>query len=307
MWSVIVVDGRRQRDVTVDDETWLAERFEAHRARLRAVAYRMLGSRSEADDALQESWLRVSRADTSGVENLGGWLTTVVGRVCLDMLRSRRARREDPLDLTELDALVAHDGEVDPEQEALLADSVGLALMVLLDTLTPAERLVYVLHDLFAMPYDEIAPIVGRTATTARKLASRARRRIQAAPSAPDTDPRGQRAAVAAFLAASREGDFDRLVALLAPDVVARADAAAAGTPREVRGASAVAGQALAFSRYARSAQLALVNSTVGIVVAPHGRPTTVLAFTVRYGRIVEIDIVADPTRLDRLGLAALD
>jgi RNA polymerase sigma-70 factor (ECF subfamily) len=292
--------------VTVDKGDWLAERFEENRTHLRTVAYRMLGSLNEADDAVQEAWLHVSRHDTGGVENLSGWLTTVVARVCLDMLRSRRARREEPL---AAQAVAGRPDGVDPEQEALLADSVGLALLVVLDTLAPAERLAYVLHDMFAVPFDEIAPMVGRSSTAARQLASRARRRVQATATVPDADRRRQRDVVDAFLAASREGDFDALLALLATDVVVRADAAAvpAGAAAEVHGARAVAEQALGFSRRARYAQPALVNGAVGIVVAPHGRPAVVLAFTVRHGRIVDIDIVADPARLRRLDLAMLD
>jgi RNA polymerase sigma-70 factor (ECF subfamily) len=294
--------------VTVDEGDWLAQRFEENRAQLRAVAYQMLGSLSEADDAVQEAWLRLSLSDTSDVENLRGWLTTVVARVCLDMLRSRRSRREEPLDdhvphLNEIRADV-----IDPEHEALLADSVGLALLVVLDKLAPAERVAFVLHDMFAVPFEEIAAIVGRSPTAARQLASRARRRVQAA-TVPDTDLARQRKVVEAFLAASRNGDFDALITVLAPDVAVRADAGAApaGAAREAHGASAVAEHALAFSQRARYATPALVNGAVGIVVAAHGRLFTVLAFTIRNGKIVTIDVIADPTRLRQLDLTALD
>jgi len=292
----------------VDDHDWLAERFEAHRSHLRAVAYRMLGSLTEADDAVQEAWLRLSRSDTSNVENLGGWLTTVVGRVCLDMLRSRKSRHEEPLGEYVHGSTVSRDEGADPEDEALLADSVGLALLVVLDTLAPAERLAFVLHDMFAVPFDEIAPIVGRSPNAAKMLASRARRRVHEAATVPDPDPTHQREVVAAFLAASRDGDFDALLAVLDPDVVVRADAAAvpAGAPRQVRGAEAVARQALTFSRRTPFARPALVNGAVGIVVAPHGRLSTVMTFTVTRRKIVEIDVLADPELLRRLNLAAL-
>jgi RNA polymerase sigma factor (sigma-70 family) len=282
---------------------WLAERFEEQRSHLRAVAYRMLGSLSEADDAVQEAWLRLSRSDVSGVENLGGWLTTVVSRISLDMLRSRRSRREEPL----------ADGEpaaatVDPEQEALLADSVGLALLVVLETLPPAERLAFVLHDLFAMPFDEIAPIVERSPAAARQLASRARRRVQGAETRSDADLRRRREVVDAFLAASRSGDFDALLALLDPDAVLRVDRAvlAPGAPAEVHGAAAVANAHLAASRGARFARPALVNGAPGVVVAPGGRLLLVLDLTVEDGRIAAIDAVADPERLAALDLAVL-
>jgi RNA polymerase sigma-70 factor (ECF subfamily) len=296
-------DGRRRKNVTMRDDDWLAERFEAHRARLLAVAYRMLGSGGDADDAVQEAWLRLSRSDPATIDNLGGWLTTIVGRVCLDMLRSRTSRREEPLGTDGPDPVVGSEGGTDPEHEALLADSVGLALLVVLDTLTPAERLAFVLHDMFAVPFEEIAPIVDRTPVATRQLASRARRRVRGA--APTGDPTRQRELVEAFLAASRGGDFDALVALLDPDVVVRADAGAApaGTPRQVRGAARVAGQALAFARRARHAVPALVDGAAGILVAAGGRPVVVLAFTVLDGRIVEIDIVADPDRLRRRDL----
>jgi RNA polymerase sigma-70 factor (ECF subfamily) len=293
----------------MDEQQWLAERFEENRTRLRAVAYRMLGSLSEADDAVQEAWLRLSRADTSGVANFGGWLTTVVARVCLDMLRARKSRREAPLGAHLPDPIVSHEDGSDPEHEALLADSVGLALLVVLETLAPAERLAFVLHDMFAVPFDEIAPIVGRSPTAARQLASRARRRVQGAATVPDADLTHQREVVNAFLAAARGGDFDALLAVLDPDVVFRADRGAvpAGVSIEVRGARAVAEQALAYSVRARFAQPALVNGAVGVVVAPRGRLFVVLGLTVRRGKIVEIDVVADPARLRQLDLAVLN
>jgi RNA polymerase sigma-70 factor (ECF subfamily) len=295
--------------VTVDEGEWLAQRFEENRPHLRAVAYRMLGSLSEADDAVQESWLHLSRSDIGGVENLGGWLTTVVARVCLDMLRARKSRREEPLGAYVPEPIASGEDGIDPEHEALLADSVGLALLVVLDTLAPAERLAFVLHDMFAVPYDDIAVIVGRSPTAARQLASRARRRVQAAAAVPDADLARQREVVDAFLAASRGGDFDALVALLDPDVVVRADARAmpVGASTEVRGAPAVAEQALSFSRRVQYARPALVNGAVGIVVAPHGRLSTVMAFTVKRGKIVEINVLADPARLRQLDLAVLD
>jgi RNA polymerase sigma-70 factor (ECF subfamily) len=292
----------------MDQHNWLAERFETHRAHLRAVAYRMLGSLSEADDAVQEAWLRLSRADTGDVDNLGGWLTVVVARVCLDMLRSRKARREDHLDshLPEPD-LNRHD-TLEPEAEALMADSVGRALLVLLDTLTPAERLAFVLHDMFAVPFDEVAPIVGRTPAAARKLASRARRRVQGTPTIPAADLARQREVVNAFFAASRGGDFDALLAVLDPDVVVRADPAAVppGALREVRGARAVAEQSLTFSWRARFAQPALVNGAVGAVMAPRGRLVAAMVITIRRGKIAEIDVIASPSRLRQLDLAVL-
>jgi RNA polymerase sigma-70 factor, ECF subfamily len=292
-----------------EHDDWLAQRFEEHRSQLSAVAYRMLGSISEADDALQVSWLRLSRSGTSGIENLGGWMTTIVARVCLNMLRSRSSRREQPLGVHVPDPIVSRADGIDPEHEALLADSVGLALLVVLETLTPAERLAFVLHDMFSVPFEEIAPIVGRSEVAARQLASRARRRVQGATPSPDTDLTHQREVVDAFLAASRDGDFEALLAVLDPDVVLRADAGAvrAGLSREVRGAAAVAEQALFFSPAAPSARPALVNGAAGVVVASGGRPIAVMGFTVRHGKIVEIDILADPTRLRQLDLAVLD
>lgn len=292
-----------------DDHEWLAERFEEHRGHLRAVAYRMLGSVSEADDAVQEAWLRLSRSGADGVANLGGWLTTVVGRVCLDQLRTRTARREDPLGVRVPEPVVSPADAAGPEQEALLADSVGLALLVVLETLTPVERLAFVLHDLFAVPFDEIAPLVGRTPVAARQLASRARRRVQGTAPAADTDRARQREVVDAFLAASRGGDFEALLAVLDPDVVLRADAGDApeGVSKLVRGARAVVEQALAFSRVAAFARPALVNGAPGLVTARGGRPFSVMGFTVAHGRIVEINILADPARLSGLDLTLLD
>jgi RNA polymerase sigma-70 factor, ECF subfamily len=294
--------------VTVNESPWLAERFGEHRTHLRAVAYRMLGSLSEADDAVQEAWLRLSRTDADEIENLGGWLTTVTARVCLNLLQSRRARGEQPLGAHLPEPIVSPEDGVDPEHEALLADSVGLALLVVLDTLAPAERLAFVLHDMFAVPFAEIAPIVGRSPTAARQLASRGRRRVQGA-TPPDPDLARQREVVDAFLAASREGDFDALLAVLDPDVVLRADRGAvpAGASTVIRGARAVAEGALSFSRVAPFARPALVNGAAGLVAAPHGKPFSVLGFTVAGGRIVEIDILADPARLTRLDLAFLD
>ncbi|MGW4060180.1 RNA polymerase sigma factor SigJ [Amycolatopsis sp. NPDC004747] len=287
----------------------LARSFETHRDHLRSVAYRMLGSLTEAEDAVQEAWLKLNRSDTAAVENLGGWLTTVVGRVCLDMLRSRKARREEPWDALVPDPVISRDDG--PEHEALMADSVGLALLVVLDTLTPAERLAFVLRDMFAMPFEEIASIVGRSEAATRQLASRARRRVQGAPVAPDPDLARQREVVGAFLAAARGGDFDALVAVLDPDVVLRADRGAAqGGSTEVRGAAAVANQALTFSRLGAGGGVvhrALVNGAAGVVATREGRPFSVLGFTVAGGRIVEIDILADPDRLGRLDLAVLD
>jgi RNA polymerase sigma factor (sigma-70 family) len=293
----------------MDDHEWLAERFEEHRTHLRAVAYRMLGSLSEADDAVQESWLRLSRSDANDIENLGGWLTTVVARVCLNMLRSRNTRREEPMNAYVPDPIVRREGELNPDDEVLLADSVGLALLVLLETLAPAERLAFVLHDMFAVPFDEIAPMVGRSPTAARQLASRARRRVQSAAAAPDPDPTRQREVVDAFFAAARDGDFDALVAVLHPNVVLRSDGGAVrpGASFVVRGAREVAESALTFARMSPFVRPALVNGAAGVVVAPHGRPFSVMGFTVREGKIVEIDGIADPERLQKLDLAGLD
>jgi RNA polymerase sigma factor (sigma-70 family) len=289
----------------MNERDWLAERFEANRMHLKAVAYRMLGSTSEAEDAVQEAWLRLSRSDTRGVENLGGWLTTVVGRVCLDMLRSRRSRREEPLDTSSADATGSDDEATDPEGHALMADSVGLALLVVLDTLSPAERVAFVLHDMFALPFEEIGPIVGRSADNARQLASRARRRVRGAPAVPDVDVRRQREVVTAFLAAARGGDLDALLAVLDPDVVLRADdaAVAMGATRQVHGAAAVAET---FSGRARAARTAMVNGAAGIVWSSGGKPRVVFGFTIADGTIVEVEMIADPERLRGLELAPL-
>jgi RNA polymerase sigma-70 factor (ECF subfamily) len=290
----------------MDEREWLAEQFEANRTHLRAVAHRMLGSPSEADDAVQEAWFRLSRAGASGVDNLGGWLTTVVARVCLDMLRSRTSRREELMGDHAPEPIVSREDGIDPEHEALMADSVGLALLVVLDTLAPAERVAFVLHDMFDLPFDEIAPVVGRSPAAARQLASRARRRVQGAATVPDADLARRRAVVDAFLAASRGGDFAALLAVLDPDVVLRADRAAvqAGASTEVRGAPAVAET---FAGRASAARPALVNGAAGLVWAPGGRPRVVFGFTIVRGRIVEINLVADPDRLRELDLAILD
>ena len=288
----------------VDDE-WLAERFEEQRPHLRAVAYRMLGSLTEADDAVQEAWFRLSRSDTGAIENLAGWLTTVVARVALNMLRARKAKREEPMEGRVPDPIVSPQEGTDPEHEALLADSVGLALLVVLETLAPAERVAFVLHDMFAVPFDDIASITGRSPAAARQLASRARRRVQAQAPVPDPDPARQRRVVDAFFAAARKGDFDALVAVLDPDIVLREDG---GTLRPdvsalIRGAGAVAGRALTFTRLSPHVRPALVNGAAGVVVAPGGRPFAVMAFTVTNGKIVEIDVLADPQRLSEIEL----
>ena len=291
----------------MDEHDWLADRFESHRTHLRAVAYRMLGSPSEADDAVQEAWLRLSRSGAGDVENLGGWLTTVVSRVCLDMLRSRTARREEPLDPPVHEATPSPPEGVDPEQEALLADSVGPALLVVLETLAPAERLAFVLHDMFAVPFDEIATIVGRSPAAARQLASRARRRVQGASADAPADRARQRAVVDAFLAASRGGDFEALLALLDPDVVLRADQAAVrsgGIAEEVRGAAAVAET---FAGRARAAQPALVDGAVGLAWAPGGQPKAVFDLTIADGKIVAIELILDADHLGQLNVVLLD
>ena len=290
------------------DQDWLAARFEADRGRLRGVAYRMLGSLTEADDAVQEAWIRLSRTDTSEVENLTAWLTTVVGRVCLNLLRSRRTRREASLETHVPDPIVSPEAGVDPEQEALLGDSVGLAMLVVLDALGPSERVAFVLHDVFAMPFDQIAPIVGRTPAAARQLASRARRRVQGAP-VPDVDLDGQWAVVDAFLAAARHGDFERLMAVLDPDVVVRSDGGAARPElaATIRGAQAVARQAWTFRQFAATSTRILVNGVPGGVAwTPDGRPFAVLALTVRGGLVVAIDVLADPDRLAGLDLSLI-
>jgi RNA polymerase sigma factor (sigma-70 family) len=294
----------------MDERELLADRFEANRTHLRAVAYRMLGSVSEADDAVQEAWLRLSRrSDPSELDDLRAWLTTVVARVCLDMLRSRRSRREQPLDTYLPDPIVSREDGMDPEHEALIADSVGLAMLVVLETLTPAERLAFVLHDMFAVPFDEIAPIVDRSPAAARKLASRARRRVQGAAPEPDVDIARQREVVDAFLAAARGGDLEALVAVLDPDVVLRADRGALrpGASRLVRGARNVATGALANARLGRFTRPALVNGAAGLVVSQGERPFAVIGFTVVRGRIAEIDILADPERVRELDLTVLD
>jgi RNA polymerase sigma-70 factor (ECF subfamily) len=297
-------DGTQRKDVTVNEQSWQLEQFEHFRPHLQAVAYRMLGSVTEADDALQEAWLRLSRADTDDVANLGGWLTTVVGRVCLDMLRARRSRQEDYVGSWLPEPIVSLDEETNPEQEAILADSVGLALLVVLETLTPAERLAFVLHDMFAVPFEEIAPIVGRTPAAARQLASRGRRRVQGAAPNPDTDVRGQREIVDAFLAASRAGDFDALLAVLDPDVVFRADPGKirALSRLPITGAEAVATEILSRgSRFAPMARPALVNGTAGVIVGPEDRPFAVVGFTVARGRIVAIDLITNPDKFGGL------
>ncbi len=289
----------------MDETQWLAEQFEANRSHLQAVAYRMLGSLTEADDAVQESWLRFSRTDSHKIDNLRAWLTTVVARICLDMLRSRRSRREQPLDVPGSRPILSGGSELDPDQEALLADSVGLALLVVLDTLTPAERLAFVLHDIFAVPFDEIAPIVERSEAATRQLASRARRRVQGSGKEKEATLTYQRELVDAFLAASREGSFEALLALLDPDVAFRADHTimTAGTPREVRGATSVARH---FTGRAQGARPALINGSVGAVVTQQGRLFLVLNFTVVNGKIVDIEAIGDPARLSRLRVSVL-
>jgi RNA polymerase sigma factor (sigma-70 family) len=293
----------------VNETDLLAEQFESHRSHLRAVAYRMLGSLSEADDAVQEAWLRLSRSDSDAVDNLGGWLTTVVGRICLDMLRSRTARREEPLGPRVPEPIVDPEDGADPEHEALLADSVGLALLVVLESLRPPERLAFVLHDMFAVPFVEIAAIIDRSPAAARQLASRARRRVRGAAPQPDTDLAEQREVVDAFLAAARDGDFEALLAVLDPDVVLRTDGGTrrASVSRELRGAQAIAERAISFKGVAEFATPVLVNGAAGMVVAPKGRPYAVMGCTVRGGRIVEIDILADPDRIAELDLTMLD
>src|SRR5919199_2334462 len=291
----------------MNERDWLAAQFEEHRTRLRAVAYRMLGSLSEADDAVQEAWLRLNRTDTSEVENLGGWLTTVVARISLNMLRSRSARREEPLAGRLPDPLIDRADGIDPEHEALLADSVGLALLVVLETLSPPERLAFVLHDMFAVPFADIATIVDRSPEATRQLASRARRRVRGRRPVPDADLDAQREVLDAFLAAAREGDFDALVAVLHPDVVLRADAGRAGGVREVRGAETVASQALGYSRLDLDIRPALINGALGAVATRDGAPFSVGAFTVSGGRIVELYFLTDPERLRRLDLTILE
>ncbi len=292
----------------MDERDWLAERFEEQRPRLRGVAYRMLGSLSEADDAVQEAWLRLSRSDANEIENLGGWLTTVVARVSLNMLRSRNVRREEPLGVHWPEPIVDRVEGVDPEHEALLADSVGLALLVVLETLPPAERLAFVLHDIFAVPFDEIAPIVDRSPEAARQLASRARRRVRGGNAVPDADLDTQREIVTAFLKAAREGDFEALLEVLDPDVVLRVDLGPLPLRGvEVRGAAEVAGQARTFAAMGLDMRPALINGAAGAVTTLDGEPFSVGAITVRGRQIVAIDILADPERLRRLDLTILD
>jgi RNA polymerase sigma-70 factor, ECF subfamily len=296
----------------MDQQQWLAGQFEQRRPQLRAVAYRMLGSLSEADDAVQDAWIRVSRADTSEVENLNAWLTTIVARVALNMLRSRKTRREQPFDVRVPDPIVDPADGTNPEHEALLADSVGLALLVVLETLSPPERLAYVLHDTFAVPFDEIGTILNRSPEAARQLASRARRRVRGNAQVPDADLSEQWELVDAFLAAARDGDFERLVAVLDPDVVLRADAGEAPHTREVRGAETVASQASMWSRVnvsrsGTTVKRALVNGAAGVVAMRDGQPLSIMAVTVRGSKIVELDILADPERLAKLDLTVLD
>jgi RNA polymerase sigma factor (sigma-70 family) len=291
----------------MNERDWLTERFEERRTRLRAVAYRMLGSLSEADDAVQESWLRLNRTDAATIENLDAWLTTVVARVSLNMLRARKTRGEQPIEGQLPEPILDRADGIDPEHEALLADSVGLALLVVLETLSPPERLAFVLHDMFAVPFDEIAPIVNRSPEAARQLASRARRRVQGEGKVPDADLETQRRVVDAFLAASREGDFEQLLEVLDPEVVLRADRGAAGPTQVIRGARAIADQALFFSQLGLEMRPVLVNGAVGMVTFRNGEPFSLGAVTVRGGKIVELDFLADPERLRELDLTVLD
>jgi RNA polymerase sigma-70 factor (ECF subfamily) len=289
----------------MQEHDYLAERFEEHRTHLRAVAYRMLGSVNEVDDAVQEAWLRLSRADAAAIDNLGGWLTTVVARVCLDMLRSRQSRREEPLTPSAPEPAATGAQGSSPEQEALLADSVGLALLVVLDKLTPAERLAFVLHDMFAVPFEEIAPIVGRSAEAARQLASRARRRVRGGAAAAAPDLVRQREVVEAFIAALRAGDFEGLLAVLDPDLVVRADMA--GAPTEIRGAAVWAKGAVAYGHLAQLTRPALVEGAIGVVVAPRGRLSRALRFTIANGRIAEIEVIGNPARLAELDVSIVE
>jgi RNA polymerase sigma-70 factor (ECF subfamily) len=290
----------------MDERDWLAERFQEHRPRLRAVAYRMLGSTSEAEDAVQEAWIRLSRSNAGEIDNLEAWLVTVVGRVALNMLRSRKTRREEPLDAHLPDPIIDRADSIDPEHEVLLADSVGLALLVVLETLTPAERLAYVLHDMFAVPFEEIAPIVGRSSEATRQLASRARRRIRGSTPIPDADLSAQWEVVEAFLAAARDGDFDALVAVLDPDVVLRADGGLTGLTQYLQGAETVAGQALMWSRVDLTMRRALINGAAGMVTFLHGQPFSIAAVTIRNGKIAELDFLTDPERIAQLDLTVL-
>lgn len=291
----------------MNEQDWLTERFEEHRLRLRGVAYRMLGSLSEAEDAVQEAWLRLRRSETDTVENLGGWLTTVVSRVCLDMLRSRKSRREEPTGAQVAEPIVRGEG-ADPEGEAVLADLVGVALLVVLDTLTPAERLAFVLHDLFAMPFEEIGPIVGRSPEAARQLASRARRRVRGAPAAPDVQKDRHREVVEAFLAAARAGDLEGLLAVLDPDAVLRIDAATSesGMERELTGPSMWAKQFIAMSRGLRFVQPALINGSVGLIFAPAGKLSRALTFAFKNAKVARAEVIGDPARLRELEIAML-
>lgn len=291
----------------MDEATWLTERFEERRARLRAVAYRMLGSATEADDALQETWLRVSRAGAADVENLDGWLTTIVARVCLNMLRTRRRRREGPLDFHVPDPVLSPASGMDPEQEALLTDSVGLAMFVVLESLSPAERLAFVLHDMFGVPFDEIAPLLDKTTTAARQLASRARRRVRGHAPAPDPDLRRQREVVDAYLAAARDGDFDALVAVLHPDVVLRADGGSGRRNVVLHGAHEVASQAVLSHQLVPFARAALVNGAAGVVAIANRQVLSVMGFTAADGKIAAIDVLMDPDRLATLNVTFLD
>ncbi len=285
------------------EKDWLAEKFEENRRHLRAVAYRMLGSLSEADDAVQEAWLRLNRSDADSIENLSGWLTTVIGRVCLDVLRSRKSRREESLEAHVPDVILSREDRIDPEREALIADSVGVALLVVLETLAPPERLAFVLHDMFAVPFDEIASIMECSPAAARQAASRARRRVQGASPIPDADLSRQRKVVDAFLAAVRAGDFEALVAVLDPNVVRRSD-----RMPEIQGARAVAESALMYRQLAQSVQPVLVNGAAGFVSwRQDGQPFSVMAFTVKHGKIAEIDVFTDPERLRRLDLTVLN
>ena len=289
----------------MSDSESLAQRFEEHRSHLRAVAYRMLGSSSEADDAVQEAWLRLSRAEGTAIDNLGGWLTTVVSRVCLDMLRSRTSRREEPLTADEPEPVATGDRGSSPEQEALLADSVGLALLVVLERLAPAERVAFVMHDMFAVPFEDIAPIVGRSVEATRQLASRARRRVRVG-EASGADRAEQRAVVEAFLAALRRGDFEGLLAVLDPDLVVRADMAT-GAPSEIRGAAAWAKGAVAYGQLAQLTSVALVNGAIGLVMAPQGRLVRALTFEIADGKIAAIEVIGNPERLGELAVSFLE
>lgn len=293
----------------MDDKDHLAARFEDHRTHLEAVAYRMLGSSSEADDAVQETWQRLNRVDAGEIDNLGGWLTTVVSRVCLNMLRTRRTRREEPMDTYVPDPIVSREGEIDPEHEVQLADSVGLALLVVLETLAPAERLAFVLHDMFSVPFDDIATIVDRSPAATRQLASRARRRVQGAPTVPDADLARQREVVDAFFAAARQGDFEALVSVLDPDVVLRSDGGVRlpVATAAARGPEEVAGRALMFASPDATLVPVLVNGAAGVVVVAGGRVVSIMGFTVVARRVVAIDALADPDRLAGLDLPSLD